>query len=292
MVHAWGGWLQESNALPVTIVERPVLLSIDPTSVVATYPTLLTARGTGFAEGATIFVTGMGDQPTTYVSDTELTAYVSITAGDWLVEIHNPVGSSNTLPITATEPDPVPGPAPRIDWVYPEHQVVNATVEHRVQGVNFVDGAFVAVDGVPVPTTFVDATDLRFTITPTETGILSVRVHNADAGRSNAFPVIVSLTPWPSLTSIDPTEQATGVPTIIRAFGTNFAEGANIHVTAFGDQPTTRVSDTELVTTGPITFTNDGLYGIQVQQLDGSYSNSIQITISDPPVITSIAVQS
>jgi hypothetical protein len=80
----------------------PITTAVNPTSIVAGVPTVVTVTGTGFRQGDIIYQ-DEGFMPTTYVSETELsfTAEASA-AGTVDVTVHGGGGVSNGQVITVT----------------------------------------------------------------------------------------------------------------------------------------------------------------------------------------------
>lgn len=93
------------NPVPETDPETPPVLSaVNPASIVANVETEVTITGTGFRQGDIVYQ-DEGFMPTTFVSETELKyTAVASSAGHVDVTVRGGGGTSNSLPITVTEP--------------------------------------------------------------------------------------------------------------------------------------------------------------------------------------------
>jgi len=99
------------QALPPDILTptTPTLAALNPNSIVVNTPTLVSLAGGGFTHNSRVVVDGVV-QPTTFVSDTELT-YTALadTVGDQTVEVHNGSLKSTAFTLTVTAATTITG---------------------------------------------------------------------------------------------------------------------------------------------------------------------------------------
>lgn len=151
-------WHNPRTWATTTLGAPPSLTSVTPNSVIRYSSDLtLTVDGANFVDGATVQWNGAA-KATTFVSANQLQATIDAadlaTAGQAQVRVVSPGGGlvSNTMYVTVNNPTPV---------------ITNATLTGNsltVTGSQFVEGASLAWNGVPQPTTVVDDTTLRATI--------------------------------------------------------------------------------------------------------------------------------
>jgi C1A family cysteine protease len=171
--------------------------SLAPSSAVAGDPGFtLGVNGTDFASGAVVTWDG-GDRPTTFVSSSRVNAQIAdtdIALGRALpVSVRNPGGLlSNAVTFT------VNNPRPALTSVSPTAMSggANAAVL-TVRGTGFVPNAVVQWNGTDRITTYVDATELRASLTAQDLsngGEFVVTVHNPTpgGGASTGVSFIVS----------------------------------------------------------------------------------------------------
>jgi len=152
----------------------PTLISLSPPSAYQNSAAFtLTVNGTGFVSGA---VANWEYTPltTTYVSATQLTAqvpasYLTGTGSDYIT-VTNPGGvSSNTLYFS------IVGPDPSINSASPTSVVAKTTpTPIVVTGGNFMSGASVLWNGKPLPTTYLNSSQLQ--VTPTANQLASASI--------------------------------------------------------------------------------------------------------------------
>jgi uncharacterized protein (TIGR03437 family) len=102
-----------SRGLPLTVGQPPAITSLSPGSVIVGGPGFaLVVGGSGFLAGAVVQWNG-GPLPTTFVSDTQLTASVAAALiaaqGSAGIAVTVPGGISNTLAFNVRLPSPVTG---------------------------------------------------------------------------------------------------------------------------------------------------------------------------------------
>ena len=180
-----------SIELPFVICGNPVpaITSLSPATATAGGATFtLTVTGSGFVNGAVVRWNG-ANRPTTFVSDTQLTAAIPATdiatAGTASVTVFNPApggGASNSLTFTINASNP----APAISSLAPAAATAGgAAFTLTVTGSGFVNGAVVRWNGANRPTTFVSTTQLTATISAADlaaAGTASVTVFNPAPG--------------------------------------------------------------------------------------------------------------
>jgi 6-phosphogluconolactonase (cycloisomerase 2 family) len=184
-----------SNALTLSVVAQApkfAVTGISPSSGLAGGPAFtLTASGTGFVSGAQVSF-GLANEPTTFVSSTQLTAAIPASAiaaaGNPYVIVTNPDGTQSTL-LTF----PVNNPAPGGNSVSPPSLPAGASaLTLDVSGTGFippdangVGGSTVFVNGTPRPTKFVSSTLLQATLLGSDLsqgGTLNITVVNPPPG--------------------------------------------------------------------------------------------------------------
>lgn len=151
---------QTSNAQVLSVVNAPVIASLQPATVIAGGPAFtLVLRGTGFVAASMVNLNGAA-LPTTYVGPSQMTAAVSAAqisgAGVLNLTVTNPNGSTSagqSLTVTA---------GPSITSIDPASVTAGSTAFTLVVlGNGFVLGAVVALNGTQLATTFVSGTELH-----------------------------------------------------------------------------------------------------------------------------------
>jgi hypothetical protein len=179
-----------SNAVSFTISNAvPTIGSLSPSSAVAGSAAFtLTVNGAGFVSGATVNFNGT-PKATTFVSTTQITA--AILATD--------IASPGTANVTVINPAPTPGPSgaqiftisspnspvPTISTLGPTHAPGGAAFTLTVNGTNFEAKSVVNFNGKPEPTTFISATQISASVSPSDViaaGNVNVTVTNPPPG--------------------------------------------------------------------------------------------------------------
>lgn len=181
------GWMiddirVEGEATP----QPPHITNITPDAGIK--QTLLSVMGTGFANGATISLTGpqVATAPqtttlTTAVVGTELAGATipNLTVGSYLVKIKNPdnLESPEQVFFQVTQES-----APSVEGILPNSGVDTAATPVSITGKNFKQGATVMIDdSVPVEATWVSSTLIRGTIPAgLDAGYRNITVTNPD----------------------------------------------------------------------------------------------------------------
>jgi hypothetical protein len=188
-----------SSSLTFTINNpQPSLSSISPATVLAgSSGFTLTVNGAGFVPSSVVRVNG-SDHPTTFVSQTQLTAAISATevaVGGYLsVTVFDPApggGASTALTLI------VNNPMPSVSSVSPNPVVATGNgFTLDLSGSGFVVTSVVQFDGTPVPTTFVSPTELQAQISNTDiiaVGQHMITVFNPSPGGGTSNGVTVTI---------------------------------------------------------------------------------------------------
>ncbi len=230
-----------SNVATINITQGsnpvPVLSSISPTSIAAGSATFaLIANGSNFAVTSKVRWNGQ-DLQTAFGSANQLTAQVP----------PNLVASAGTAQVTVVTPAPGGGTsAPRTFTIGavggpvinslnpPAVASGSAGFTLMVNGVNFVSGATVRLNGAARSTSFINSTQLNATVLAgdiSNVGDISVTVVNPGAGgTSNAFVLKVV----PAITSVNAASFVSAplaAESILAGFGTGLATGTQIATT-------------------------------------------------------------
>jgi 6-phosphogluconolactonase (cycloisomerase 2 family) len=153
----------------------PSITYINPQGTVAGSGVVtLTLNGTGFISsvfGVSVVRWNGSNLPTTFINSTQLQATVpataTVNAGIAGVTVANGGSSSNVVEFTIASP--LQNPPPSLTqlspvWVF-SYGAGSPQVTLIVTGTNFVNGAKVQWNGVDLPTTFVNSTKLKATVT-------------------------------------------------------------------------------------------------------------------------------
>jgi hypothetical protein len=161
--------LAESPSITVANINpTPAITAISPGSIVAgSAAGTLTVSGTGFASGAVVQVDGNA-RSTTYVNATRVTAALLAddvaTAGisHTITVVNLPVCAGSVCTSNGATLDVTPPPPPpTIAGIDPTTVIAgNPGFTLTVYGTDFAANSVVQVNGIPRPTTFVDATSL------------------------------------------------------------------------------------------------------------------------------------
>ncbi len=176
-------WNKPNTWAEAAFGSQPAIVSLDPAQKTAGGAAFtLTVDGDGFLSGATVRWNGAA-LPTTFVNATRLTAQVAAgqiaAAGSANVTVANPGGFvSNAAPLTVVNPNPAiaslsPNATP----------AAGPAFTLSVNGSGFVDGATIYWNGAALPTTFVNATQLRGQVAAAQIaqgGLRSVTVRNPE----------------------------------------------------------------------------------------------------------------
>ncbi|MCX6615356.1 MAG: IPT/TIG domain-containing protein, partial [Acidobacteria bacterium] len=231
----------------------PAITAISPTSAAAGSSSLsLTVTGTGFNLASKVRWNGT-DQSTTYVSATQLSAWISstqlATAGTAQVTVYNPPtggGTSNAIAFTITA-----NPVPTITSISPSTAAAGSgTMSLTVTGTGFTAASKVRWNGTDASTTYTSSTQLSGIIwsdSLATAGTAQITVYNPGAGSSNAVTFTVAANPVPAITSISPATAAAGAGTMsLTVTGTGFTAASKVRWNGADVSTTTYTSSTQL----------------------------------------------
>lgn len=196
-------------------------------------------------------------------------------------------------PTGTTPPDPDTAKAPVVTSVTPDKALVgDVGPAIVVTGNNFVARSVIQLDGAPLATTFVSATELRGAIPSNKlaaVGTLRISVGTAPPGGGASKELTFEVqNPAPILTQISPLSVVAGsAAQTLTLTGTSFVPGAKV---AFGttDLTTTFTSATELKATVPANLlATSGSFPVKVTNPapGGGVSSPIAFTVTNPNVV-------
>jgi len=204
-----------------------------------------------------------------------------------------PTGTTPPKPTTTAPVDPDIAKAPIVTSVTPDKALVGGVGPSIVvTGNNFVARSVIQLDGAPLATSFVSATELRGAIPSNKllaVGTLRISVGTAPPGGGASKELTFEVqNPVPALTQLSPLSAVAGSPTTtLTLSGTSFVAGAKV---AFGttDLTTTFTSATELSATVPAALlATSGSFPIKVTNPapGGGASTTIVFTVTNPNVV-------
>lgn len=282
---------QASAQIPITLIltPGPVITSLSPPSTVAGSPAFtLTVSGANFTRGTTVNWNG-SPLSTIVVSTSQMTAEVppalvskagdasitAITADGAISNAAKFVIGSFTLTDISPRAVTAGGPAFTL----------------TAAGTGFQAGAVVNVGGASIPASAVTSTSLTAPVPASaiaQPGTLSVTVTNPGGAVSNAVTLTVAepLT----LTAISPsTVTATAPAFVLTLTGGGFESGASAQVGA-STLPAASSSRTQMSVNVPASAIGvAGALTVRVVNPNGQMSNSLTLTVSPAPVITSLS---
>lgn len=242
-----------SGSLPFTVNNpAPSLTAISPSTVVAGGAAFtLTLSGGNFVSGSLVQVNGSG-RPTTFVSNTQLTAAISASdiasPGTLSITVNNAApggGTSSALTLAVTTP------APSLSSISPNSATAGSGgITLTVIGNNFVSSSVVRVNGANRATTFVSNTQLTAAIPASDLAVgafLSITVFTPAPGGGTSSPVTFTVNnPVPSISSISPNPVlALGGSFTLTVSGSGFVSGSVVQVNG-SPRTTTFVSPTQV----------------------------------------------
>ena len=242
-----------SNSATFTIVLAPLITSTIPTFAVAGSPGFtVTVNGTGFVAGATVQLGGL-DLVTTYLSSSQLTAFVPASAisspGAPFLTVINPSGYNgglDTFPIYAagvsiSSLDP---PSTAAGYPFPTFQMT-------VNGSGFANGAMVEWNGSPLATTFVSFTQLTASVPGADVATPGTATVTVVSGglTSNTATFTIGPSPATITSTIPASATAGGAGFTLTVNGTGFVSQSTVNFACNGTSTTlasTFVSATQL----------------------------------------------
>lgn len=212
-------------------------------------------------------------------------ASVTATSGPHIVRVRNEGGNrSNPVTLTIIPPPPV------LMSITPKVVLVgSAAFTMFLSGLNFDSGAKVLVDGTTIPTTFVNALDLKATVAASFTaavGSHGVAVRNSDGKQSNSTTFEV-VPPATVITSISPATAIAGGPSFMMVVrGANFKSNAAVLFDGL-ELATTFRSQSELTSQTPSSLiSRPGVHAVSVKNPNEFPSNeAVFQVVPDAPLI-------
>ena len=260
---AWGNEI--SPNLAAYIVPTPQVTSLNPTSTVAGAGiTTVTINGSGFVSPTTI---GSTPEPGSSVlitpsapSAVSLTP-ASFSANQLTVNIPaNLLATTGFLGVQVVNPSPVSSNStaftvnPSITGLSTIRRTANTSAfALGVTGTGFLNGSAVRMNGQPLPTTFVNTTNLTATFPTVATpGAETLTVLNPDYTVSPITSAgVLNVVAAPTLTSLYPTSVNAGGSTFpLTVTGANYASGMTVFFNS-NPEPTSFSSTNQLIATIP-----------------------------------------
>jgi len=260
----------------------PIVTSLAPSSAFTGQALTLTVNGSGFVSGATVEWNG-SPLVTSYVNGNELTAVVpaSLTAapGSAGVTVVNPGGSGSNVATFTISPPP-----PSISGLSPSSALAGGPgFTLTVNGSGFVSGATVWLNGSPLVTVYVNASQLTAAVSASQIaapGSASVTVVNPGGSGSNTATLTINA-PTPRIGALSPNSAMAGGPSFTLAVnGSGFLSGATVQ---WNGSPlaTSYVNGNQLTATVPPTLiAAPGSASVTVVNPGGLVSNTATLTVA------------
>jgi hypothetical protein len=258
----------------------------------------LTAEGTGFQPGATLYWNGSA-RPTAVTSATQLSASISAVdiarAGTAWITIRNADGQ-RTFGQVFRIADPA-ATAPTLSALTPDTAMEDGPdFTMVVTGTDFVPGVTVVWGNAPIPTTFESATRLTARVSgATELhntiGEVWVTVRNPDGQTSNVikFVVVGKPRPTPTLTALTPSTAAAGGPAFTLTLDGTGLDGVGVYWNGVF-RPTRAVSSTRVTADIPASdIAVAGTFPVDVRPISGVDSNRLNFTVTGGPQTVTIS---
>lgn len=300
-VAACEGGGTEPKPKPIPDNPVPAISQLDPLVLLQwSDSTTVTVTGSGFMNGSVVRLNGNA-RLTTYVSPTQLTAVVPVSAmqqaGTLQISVFNPTpggGESNAMQL------PVNHRVPDILSLEPMGVMQgSAPLTLTVRGVGFTQGSVVRWNGQDRPTTFVNLGQVTAQIPASDleqVGPAQIAVFNPTPGggvsQPRVFTVAVRPNPVPLITEITPNPVIAEVGGQMTLKGQNFMPGSQVSVGGFTPTPTF-VSATELrFTLNGSNVPNAGFAAVQVANPapGGGPSNSATLQVHNPvPAVSAVS---
>ncbi|MBK8900040.1 MAG: beta-propeller fold lactonase family protein [Anaerolineaceae bacterium] len=280
-------YLDDAVVLLQTANPVATLDSLQPASLPVGSPEItLVVNGESFVPGSVVRVNGTA-RPTNFVSANQLEATLPASdlaaAGTRTITVFNPTPgggvSNNSLSLVVQAANQ--NPKPSVQYLSPQGaEAGGAAFTLSIFGTNFVSGATVQWNGVNRATTFVNAGEVRISVTANDlllpgTAVVAVINPTPGGGSSNLVSFTVAApgeNPAPTITGLSPTSVgaagAGSQPVEVTITGKNFVVGAQAYWQGNG-RATTFISSTQLQVTltaydvafagsGAITVVNPG----------------------------------
>lgn len=219
----------------MTVVNAPVINSLDPTAATAGVPDFtMLVEGSGFVSGAVLNWNGVA-LPTTFLGDTALAAQVTVAqvskAAQITVVAVNPDGTtSNQQSFTVAV-------APAITSIDPPSVTAGtAAFSLEVYGSGFAEAAVVQLNGTALPTTRVNSTNLAAEIAASQVASaaqLNIVAVNPGPPQQISNPQTLSVTKTPVINSLEPAAAVAGAAAFtLMVNGSGYVSGAVVKLNA------------------------------------------------------------
>lgn len=285
-----------------TEVQGPVITSVSPDTVAMYEPDfILTVNGSGFVPESLVQWDG-SDRNTTFVSETQLTAYIPATDLEQGLAAQVSVFDRRSNVQSNVRTVMFASPVPTVTALSPERVLMGGgPVLLRVLGDGFTDRSRVQRDGASRPTTFVSRNELVTEIPPTETAsarvfVVAVTTGGPGGGTSGNLHLHVSPppNPIPTPTALSPGVVLAGVGGTVTVTGTGFIPSTRVEVIGVFPRPAvTVVSSTELrFTLTPDNMPPVGAWQVTLTNFDpgGGSGPPITLRVENPaPVLTALS---
>ena len=280
------------------LANAPAIRSLSPPQVAAgSGDVAVRVSGSNFATNAIVRINSVA-RPTTFIDTTQIVVTLSRSdvadAGFTRITVGNPNSEASTaVPLLI-----VPALRPAIALVAP-HSIAagSAPLTLSIAGAWFRDGARVLVDGVPLPTRFIDSRLLSADIGAADVvtpGVMKLTVVNPGDLVSQEVPVAVTAASVPAIESLIPAVPlVVGTPSTIGITGDNFLSTSVVQVNG-SDRPTTFIDDRHLTATlFPADVVSSSTLQVTVANAGtrGGLSEAATLAVSSPdaPRIRSVA---
>lgn len=259
--------------------------------------TSVTVTGTGFVNGASIYIGTYPAANVSVFSSSRIVAQVpySIPRGDYPVKVSNPDGlyhASGTFHVEL--------PPPVISTVLPTNGKNDRAWPIQISGGTFINGAPLSVklvkDGVVTPLTSVSLSGNNLLFATVSVGLpfgfYDVIVSNGDgksATKTAAFEVTIDVV---ALTGRDPVKGMNATGTIVTITGNPFYPGAKAYIekglNSYELNNVNVVSTTEMKALVPagLPWGNYNFKVINADHQSGSLPNAFNVTLPAPEIIT------
>jgi uncharacterized protein (TIGR03437 family) len=269
--------------LPI-VTSFPTVSSISPTNVpMGSAQVTLTVTGNGFIPASKVVALPQLPLTTTYVSLTQLTATVPVSAltdaGAYEIRVTNPGGSISPLPFIFT----VKAPTPVLTKLTPAAAAAGGPdFTLAVTGSAFSSKATVNWNGSPLATTFLSASQLTALVPASlvaTAGTANVTVANEGPAVSGALSFAITGS-GPSIGSLNPSSAAAGGPAFtLTITGTGFSTNSKVQWNST-TLATTFKSDTQLTAAVPANLIASVTKASITVAGDGGTSNAIDFSVS------------
>ena len=294
-----------SNAVNLAVASPPVSIgSISPASRTAGGANFtLTLTGTNFTSGSVVQFNGTA-RVTTFISATQISAAILAAdialAGTYQITVSNSGSISNVVNLSVT---------PVLSNLSPTSaRAGGAGFTLTVNGLGFVNGSIVRLNGVNSSTTFISATQLTATIQPTDltaAGTLPISV--VTPAPSNLSSGSVNLSVTPGISNLSPMTAATGSGAFtLIVEGAGFINGSVVRwngsnrTTTFVNSTklTAAITATDVASTGtfpvtvrnstPTTLTSNAInFKVTITPPASECAAGTDVTLADPGLINS-----